>query len=108
MKRKSDFSKRVRKEIKDRDGGCIFCRLYGNSGFPATQIAHYMPRSQLGAGIPENGAYVCAPHHQQLDNSAMREEMLEAFKRHLKGCHPDWDEKRLAHDKWKWANGLEG
>ncbi len=100
---KYDFGEKARRTIKDRDGGCIFCRAYGNSGFPATQIAHYIPRSHGGLGVPENGAYVCAPHHQNLDNSPLRQKYMAFFKRYLQGHYKIWNENDLIYDKWRWS-----
>lgn len=101
-----EFSTKARKEIKQRDGGCIFCALGYNMGPGAgylNSIMHYIPRSQNGLGIPENGAVGCQYHHTLLDNGnkGLREEMLGIFKEHLKEHYPDWDEDRLVYTKWK-------
>ena len=71
-----EFTPKVRRAIKDRDRGrCIFCSLLGNSGYPATQIMHYVGRAQGGLGVEKNGALGCVYHHQQLDNSDKRDAM---------------------------------
>lgn len=98
---KYDFDTKTRERIKERDKTCIFCQIYGNSGFPATQIMHYKGRAQGGRGIEENGAFGCVVHHQELDNSPAREKMLEAFRAYLRWHYPDWDEKKLVYDKWE-------
>lgn len=64
---------------------------------------HYIPRSQGGLGIPQNGAVGCQCHHGMMDNgnNGKRQEMLEFFKEYLQRHYPDWDEKELVYDKWK-------
>lgn len=66
------------------------------------EIMHYIPRSQGGLGIPQNGALGCKSHHMMLDNGnkGRREEMLEVFREHLKRFYKDWDEKELVYSKW--------
>lgn len=70
-----------------------------NSGL---QIMHYIPRSQGGLGIYENGALGCVEHHQMMDNGnqGRRAEMLENFKSYLMWHCPGWDESKLTYDKW--------
>ena len=96
-----EFSAAVRRKIKERDKGqCIFCNMFGNSGFEANQIMHYVARSQGGLGVEQNGALGCVEHHQALDNSPARADMKKLFKDYLTGFYPDWDEKKLAYSKW--------
>lgn len=101
-----EFSRSARKIIGDRDGGeCVFCKTFGYSGYPATQVMHFVPRSHNGRGIPENGGLGCVPHHAMLDNSDKREEMLAAFREYLQDMYPEWDEKKLVYDKWEFLKG---
>ncbi len=100
-----EFSPKTRKIIKERDGGCIFCQYAGYSGFPPTQIMHYIPRSRMGMGIEENGAYGCAKHHQELDNGMKSMPMKKYFKEYLKSKYPDWDETKLIYSKWGFIGG---
>ena len=102
----TDFDSKTRTKIKARDEGCIFCKMlykmpetyeYGMSGF---QIMHYVPRSQGGLGIEENGAVGCIYHHNLLDNGKnTRKEMLELFEEYLKSLYPEWDKKKLMYRK---------
>lgn len=104
--RATEFGKCVRENIKARDGGCIFCKMkyrmpeegaYGTSQF---QIMHFIPRSQGGRGIQENGAVGCLYHHEMLDNGkGTRKEMLELFEGYLKERYPLWDKMDLYYRK---------
>ena len=106
--RKCEFSKQSRLKIIERDRGCIFCQrgyhMDETDGFGRElfEIMHYIPRSQGGLGIPQNGALGCKDHHMMLDNGnkGRREEMLEIFRDHLKRFYKDWDEKSLVYSKW--------
>jgi len=67
-----------------------------------TSIMHFIPRSQNGLGIPENGAVGCQWHHEMLDNGnkGNRQEMLDLFETYLKSKHPDWKREKLVYKKW--------
>ena len=68
-----EFSQEARTRIWNRDQGCIFCQMNYHMApeeFTATkdlQIMHFIPRSQGGLGVPENGAVGCIYHHMLLD-----------------------------------------
>ena len=103
--RARDFTEKARKEIYERDKGCIFCR----QGYHITpqvggifETMHYIPKSQNGLGIARNGAIGCKYHHTLLDNGnlGLREEMLEIFREYLMEHYPDWNEKELTYSKW--------
>lgn len=102
-----EFSSKDRKAIYARDFGCIFCDLrYHMEGadpydLQIDGIMHYIPRSQGGLGIRENGALGCRYHHRMLDNGAegRREEMLEIFREYLKRFYPGWSEEKLIYRK---------
>lgn len=111
--RACEFSAKARREIKERDGGCIFCRL-GYMPPPEDefylsthtyQIMHFIPRSKGGLGIPENGAVGCIWHHDMLDNGSncLRDDMLVIFEAYLRARHEDWDRKGLIYDKFEKA-----
>ena len=63
---------------------------------------HYIPRSDNGLGIPENGALGCQYHHTMMDNGneGRREEMLGIFKEYLMNEYKDWNEDDLRYSKW--------
>lgn len=104
--RATEFGKCARANIKARDGGCIFCKMKykmppeGTYGLDQFQIMHYVPRSQGGRGIQENGAVGCIYHHNLLDNGKnTRKEMLQMFEEYLKSKYPFWDKKNLFYRK---------
>ena len=109
--RACEFGSRAREKVKQRDRGCIFCRL-GYMPPPedefylsthSYQIMHFIPRSQGGLGIPENGAVGCLWHHNMLDNgnNGLRDDMLTIFEAYLRAWYDDWDKRGLIYDKTK-------
>lgn len=107
--RACEFPAKAREIIKKRDGGCIFCRLGymlppEDEFYLSThryQIMHFIPRSQGGLGIPENGAVGCLWHHDMLDNGkgGYREDMMIIFEAYLRARHENWDRKRIVYRK---------
>lgn len=102
----TDFDGKTRERIKARDEGCIFCKMSYRMpesytfGLHEYQIMHYVPRSQGGLGIEENGAVGCIYHHNMLDNGRnTRTEMLSLFEKYLKENYPEWDKKKLFYRK---------
>lgn len=107
--RAREFSKKEREKILCRDNGeCIFCkmkyRMENANPFVLgiREIMHYIPRSQNGLGIEQNGAVGCKHHHEMMDNGnkGRREEMLGLFRDYLQSFYPEWDEKSLKYRKW--------
>lgn len=85
----------VKYEVTRRDGGrCIFCRKYGDP------VAHVIPRSQGGLGIPENIITACWECHQLLDNSPARKKMQEYAIRYLTQKYGTWSREEVIYDKW--------
>ncbi|MCM1233485.1 MAG: hypothetical protein NC489_25500 [Ruminococcus flavefaciens] len=105
---KLQFSAAARKRIRERDHGkCIFCAMgyhmeYISGRFPGTDIMHFIPRSQMGLGMEQNGALGCREHHELLDNGnkGLRQEMLGHFEAYLRACYPGWDRDRLVYRKY--------
>lgn len=100
-----DFTQKERSIIKDRDNGCIFCRMryrmekadaYNTS---IREIMHYIPRSQGGLGIAKNAAVGCKYHHMMMDESDRRAEMRGIMKRYLSSMYREWDESELVYQK---------
>ena len=90
------ISKKTKEEVYKRDNErCIFC------GAPGLPEAHVVPRSQGGLGIPQNIVTACRPCHDKMDNSLMRQQMLQKAAEHLKRFYSDWNEKDLIYDKWQ-------
>ena len=107
--RKLQFDTKTRQKIYIRDNGtCIFCRMgyhmEGASGMmiDINDIMHFIPKSQMGLGIEQNGALGCRYHHSLLDNGnkGLRQEMLGKFEAYLKSLYPGWDRKRLTYQKY--------
>ena len=94
---------KTRKIVKERDGGCIFCRMNGESTGMNTQIMHFIPRSAGGLGIPENLAEGCILHHNMLDQGGWetRTQMLDSFRCYLKEHYEDWNEDKLKYRKYQ-------
>ena len=104
-----EFSAKARKNIKIRDNeSCIFCvknyhmEQATRTGLYMKSIMHYIPRSQNGLGIEENGAVGCQYHHEMLDNGnkSRRGEMLGIFAEYLRQQYPGWNEEKLKYSKW--------
>lgn len=104
-----EFTPKQRQIIIERDNyQCLFCRLeYRMQGaawadLQIDGIMHYIPRSQNGLGIEQNGALGCKWHHRMFDNgsSGRREEMQGIFRQYLQSVYKDWDEKKLVYSKW--------
>lgn len=102
------FNKETIQEIIGRDKMCIFCKMnYRMEDFNPNKldcivhdIAHFIPRSKMGLGIKENGAFACRYHHHMLDNSKYRNEMLPLFEKYLKSQYKDWEKTKLKYTKW--------
>lgn len=91
-----DISPRVRKKVKERDGGtCVICG--NNKGIPN---CHYIARSQGGLGKEQNIVSACVKCHHEYDNGGKREEHGEKIKSYLMECYPDWNEEKLIYDKY--------
>ena len=113
--RSAEFDTKTRKIIKERDGGCIFCqKRYHMTGalwmdLRTLSIMHYIPRSQGGLGIEQNGAIGCHHHHFMMDNGreGRRKEMLGIFREYLMQQYPDWDESQLTYSKWRFLEQNE-
>ncbi|MBR5377174.1 MAG: hypothetical protein IK139_07830 [Lachnospiraceae bacterium] len=108
--KKLQFSQKEREKIYNRDNHlCIFCRIgyhmesTTKMGYQLDGIMHYIPRSQGGLGIEQNGALGCHYHHQLMDNGnkGLRKEMREFMAGYLEGMYPGWNEKELVYNKWR-------
>lgn len=105
---KLQFNQKTRKRIHERDHEeCIFCAMgchmeYISGRLPGTDIMHFIPRSQMGLGIEQNGALGCREHHELMDNGnkGLRQEMLERFEAYLRARYPGWDKDKLVYRKY--------
>lgn len=106
-----EFSQGARAEIVERDNHkCIFCAMgyhmedVSGYGQQLPSIMHYIPRSQNGLGIPQNGALGCQCHHEMYDNGnkGRHDEMRELFRGYLiRKYGAEWNEGDLVYSKWK-------
>ena len=106
--KKLQFDQKTREKIYERDRHqCIFCRAgyHMNSttemGYQLDGIMHYIPRSQGGLGIEQNGALGCHYHHELMDNGSkgLRREMQAMMRKYFKEMYPDWDPEKLVYRK---------
>lgn len=103
-------SKETYKAVLYRDEGCLFCKLgyYMHPDFPNVldcmimDAMHFIPKSKMGLGIPENLVIGCRYHHHLLDNGnkGLRNEMLSIVEKYLKEIYPTWDKNKLIYKKW--------
>lgn len=102
------FDENTRRFIAERDKECIFCKIgykmdkADSFGLIIKDIMHYIPKSQMGLGVKENGALGCRYHHQMLDNGneGVRKEMMVIFRNYLKSVCQGWNEKKIVYRKW--------
>jgi len=95
-----DISPKVRAEVNERDSvdGAPCCILCGDTRW--LELAHVIPRSQSGKGIPENLVVLCKSCHYNFDtgnSSWILEKRIEAY---LKQHYPDWDRSDLVYNKF--------
>lgn len=107
---KHQFNTGTRKKIRERDqGACIFCMMGCPAGGAAwldlqpADIMHYIPKSQGGLGIEQNGAVGCRYHHSLMDNGnkGLRKDMLMRFESCLRNIYPGWSREELVYDKYR-------
>jgi 5-methylcytosine-specific restriction endonuclease McrA len=97
ISRACDISPKVRAEVMERDGHkCIIC----GSTF-GLQVAHFVSRSRLGLGIPQNLAILCIRCHGELDNGKSHKELQKLVREHLQALYDGWNEKDLIYSKWR-------
>lgn len=90
----TNFTIKIKQEVLYRDRHCIFCGDTAN-----LTVAHYVPRSQGGLGIPQNLVIACWDCHLKLDQSVRRKKLLLFTKLHLKSKYPDWEKINLKYQK---------
>lgn len=86
--------KRVKETVRERDGGrCVIC------GAPGNPWCHYIPRSALGMGIPENVVTLCDRCHREYDQTPMRPAYMRIIEDYLKARYPGWSPEKLIYHK---------
>ena len=102
MKKFTDIRPDVRTTVMQRDSidghpCCIYC------GSPRyLEIAHYVPRSRGGMGVPENLAVLCTKCHRALDNGSdisLARDIKEVFRFWLAFNYPNWNEEGVTYRK---------
>jgi hypothetical protein len=97
-----EFSQSVRDDIEERDQNtCVLCGI--RQGAPNM---HYIPRSDGGLGIEQNGACGCDTCHHEYDNGYnkdvnLRERHKKRFREYLMSQYDDWNEEDLYYNKWR-------
>ena len=100
LTKETEISKKVKMTVWERDNHkCIFCQKevpweYANS--------HYIKRSQLGMGIPENLMTNCERCHNLFEVSTYREKMKEFARNYLINKYDYWNEEMLIYKKNKY------
>ena len=97
-----EIPKEVKKAVYERDNErCLICGRWVCEFYAC---AHFIPRSQGGLGIEQNILTLCSEDHRRYDESSHREEYKQFFRKYLQSKYPDWNEKDLIYDKWKFLN----
>lgn len=96
-----DFSEEVKKRIAERDSidnwpCCIRCGSPAPS-FLAYSNAHFIPRSQGGLGIEENGMTLCPVCHVRFDQSEFRHDDKVFYEEYLRSHYKNWDKGKLVY-----------
>ena len=93
----TDISMSVKKIVWERDHHkCIYCHCE----VPLTCAnSHYIKRSQLGLGIPENIVCACPFCHNKYDFGTNIQDMINYTREYLKSKHKVWNEDMLTYKK---------
>ena len=88
---------KVKKEVWERDKHrCIYCHCE----VPLSCAnSHYIKRSQLGLGIPENIVCACPICHNKYDFGINIQNMVNYTKKNLKSKYNVWNENMLKYKK---------
>lgn len=94
-----DISQNVRNHVYARDNGASII----SGSHDRLEMAHYIPRSQGGMGIPENLVLLTKHEHIAYDEGNPTEQMVigERIEAYLRSHYPNWDRSKLIYDKWK-------
>lgn len=96
-----NFTKAAKIQIAERDSMqgwpcCIRCGRPASDRL-AFSNAHYIPRSQGGLGVPENGLTLCPACHRRYDQTDHRDEDRAFYRAYLQSHYEDWDESKLIY-----------
>ena len=93
----TDISMKVKKEVWERDNHkCIYCHCE----VPLTCAnSHFIKRSQLGLGIPQNIVSACPICHDKYDFGINVQDMVNYTREYLKSKYKVWNEDMLIYKK---------
>lgn len=95
----TSIPKKVKMEVWERDNHrCIFCQKEVPWNLANS---HYIKRSQLGMGIPENIMTNCLRCHNLFEESIYREKMKEFARNYLISKYDHWSEEMLIYKKYR-------
>ena len=103
MKSKRTKALEIPKEVKIKvyerdDHHCILC---GRMVDASNACCHFVARSQGGLGIEQNILTLCSDCHFRFDNTDLRQELKERFRKYLNSKYENWNEQDLYYNKWK-------
>ena len=98
-----DFDRKAKEAISKRDSidgwpCCVNCGAAAPAPL-AWSNAHFIARSQMGKGVPENGLTLCPLCHRRYDQTTEREKMRDFFREYLQNMHENWNEDALIYRK---------
>lgn len=93
----TDIPMKVKKIVWERDKHrCIYC----HTPVPLSCAnSHYIKRSQLGLGIPENIVCACTKCHDKYDFGTNIQDMIDYTRKYLKSKYEVWSENMLKYKK---------
>ncbi len=93
----TDIPMKVKKIVWERDNHrCIYC----HTPVPLSCAnSHYIKRSQLGLGIPENIVCACSRCHNKYDFGINIQNMINYTRKYLKSKYDGWNEEILKYKK---------
>lgn len=93
----TEIPMKVKKIVWERDNHkCIYC---GCEVPLECSNSHYIKRSQLGLGIPQNIVCACPICHNKYDFGINIQWMINRTKNYLKSKYKDWNENNLTYKK---------
>lgn len=93
----TSISMKVKKEVWERDNHkCIYC----HTEIPVECAnSHFIKRSQLGKGIPQNIVSSCPQCHDKYDFGINVQAMVNYTREYLKSKYETWNEEDLKYKK---------
>lgn len=93
----TEISMKVKKEVWERDNHrCIYCHKEVSA---ECANSHFVKRSQLGLGIPQNIVCACPTCHDKYDFGINVQAMVNYTREYLKSKYTVWDEDMLVYKK---------